>query len=254
MRHLFRFIGKEIDPHTWQLSEEESHHLSKVVRLSSGDSVKVTNGCGLWAVCSVDTIGKNSTILRVNNTEQGESARYIDTRPDPRIILGIGALRHGSLDEILPGLVELGVDSLHLFHQPGSAKDRLADKTVSRWERLIAQATKQCKRSWLPHIHTHDSLQALLQWPEIHNDSLGLCLTPNAPETLLEALERDTFRPTKQTILIVGGEQGLSSEEEKLLKTASFQGVRLGHHILRAVTAAVSATAVTSCHRDRRKP
>lgn len=253
MRHLFRFIGREIDQQTWELSDEESHHLSKVVRLSPGDMVEVTNGCGLWAVCSVETIGKNSTTLRVRPNDRGEIAPLLEPQPDPLLILCIGALRHGTLDEILPGLVELGVDSLHLFHQPGSAKDRLADKTVARWERLMAQAVKQSKRSWLPRLRTHDSLSSLLQEIEITEDSSRFFLTPSGTQTLFEALETNSPTVSTKIVLVVGGEQGLSVHEEGQLAAADFLGVRLGHHILRAVTAAISATAVSSCHRDRRR-
>jgi 16S rRNA (uracil1498-N3)-methyltransferase len=253
MRHLFRFIGQQLDPRTWELSDDESHHLSKVLRLSQGEIVEVTNGQGLWATGTVESVGKSTTTLRVTTNELGEAKVHRDPRPKPEIILGVGALRHGTLDEILPGLVELGVDSLHLFHQPGSAKDRLTDKTVARWERLIAQAVKQCKRSWLPVLNTHDSLAALLQSLDITKESSGFFLTPSGTRTLLEGLEQISPLPPSKIILVVGGEQGLSSSEEDQLAKAQFQGVRLGNHVLRAVTAAVSATAVASCHRDRRK-
>jgi RsmE family RNA methyltransferase len=157
------------------------------------------------------------------------------------------------LDEILPGLVELGVDSLHLFHQPGSAKDRLADKTITRWERQMTQAVKQSKRSWLPRLRTHESLSSLLQEPEIIEDSSRLFLTPDGSQTLIEALDKNLSTKSTKIVLVVGGEQGLSLQEEDQLASADFLGVRLGHHILRAVTAAISASAITSCHRDRRR-
>jgi len=251
MRHLFRFLGRQLDQATWELSDEESHHLSKVLRLSPGDIVEVTNGQGLWAVCEVESIGKNSSRLRTTITPSGEVASYSQSHPNPRIVLCIGALRHGSLDEILASLVELGVDTLHLFHQPGSAKDRLTDKTAARWDRLISQAVKQCKRAWFPQVKIHESLKTMLQDPEITDDSLGLFLSPGGNATLLEALDREAHRQLPKITLVVGGELGLSPDEESQLGQAMFHGVRLGNHILRAVTAAVSATAVTSCYRDR---
>lgn len=253
MRHLFRFIGREIDQRTWEVSDEENHHLSKVVRLSPGDMAEVTNGRGLWAVCSVETIGKNSTTLHVRPNDRGQIAPLMEPQPDPLLVLCIGALRHGSLDEILPGLVELGVDSVHVFHQQGSAKDRLADKTVARWERQMVQAVKQSKRSWLPRLRTHESLSKLLQEHEITEDSSRFFLTPSGPKTLLEALDRNSSPMSTKIVLMIGGEQGLSPLEEDQLVLAGFLGVRLGHHILRAVTAAISASAISSCHRDRRR-
>lgn len=251
MGHLFRFFGRQLDQATWELLDEENHHLSKVLRLTSGDIVEVTNGLGLWAVCEVETIAKNSSLLRTTRTPAGELASFSQPLLNPRIVLCVGALRHGALDEVLASLVELGLDSLHLFHQPGSAKDRLNEKSVARWDRLISQSTKQCKRAWLPQVKIHDNLQTMLQDPIVTEDSFGLFLSPGGSVTLLEALDREVRREASKITLVIGGELGLTSDEESQLGQAMFQGVRLGLHILRAVTAAVSATAITSCYRDR---
>ena len=163
MRHVFRFLGRPTEEDRWVLTDEENHHLSKVLRLEVGDTVEVCNGEGLWASCLIEHIGKNETRLCVVRSSTGDLAVYQESPPNLRIVLCIGALKPGSLDEILPHLIELGVDAIHLFHQPGSAKSRLADKATLRWERLIHQSVKQCKRSWIPQVKTHEDLQRLLE-------------------------------------------------------------------------------------------
>lgn len=257
MQHVFRFLGQPLSEGRWTLSAEESHHLSKVLRLTEGETVEVSDGCGLWATCTVETIGKHATTLRISPSIDETPLMHREAPPDVRIILCLGALKPGSLDEILPGLVELGVDAIHLFHQPGSAKMRLSDKAAQRWERLVTQAVKQCKRAWVPHIVPHDDLASLLASTDVTPCAHRYFLSPAGSSSLLAALTSDSLAdaerdPPSPILLVVGGEQGLSSAEESQLLAAHFTGVRLGPHILRAVTAAISATAITTCYRDRR--
>ena len=255
MRHVFRFLGRPTEEDRWILTDEENHHLSKVLRLEVGDTVEACDGEGLWASCLIETIGKNETTLRVVRSNAGSLSVHQESPPKLRIVLCIGALKPGSFDEILPHLIELGVDAIHLFHQPGSAKSRLADKAALRWDRLIHQSVKQCKRSWIPQVKTHDDLQTLLQITALSGKDRKFYLSPEGSSSLFDALMSEPQNMRDREVccvcLVVGGEQGLSASEEATLAGAAFKGVRLGRHILRAVTAAISATAVVSSYRDR---
>jgi 16S rRNA (uracil1498-N3)-methyltransferase len=53
-------------------------------------------------------------------------------------------------------------------------------------------------------------------------------------------------------LVVAGGEMGLSSAEAAALASAGFLPVRLGPYVLRAVTAAVAASALLTAYRDDR--
>jgi 16S rRNA (uracil1498-N3)-methyltransferase len=140
-------------------------------------------------------------------------------------------------------MVELGVDALHIFHQANTAKSRLHEKAEQRWSRIVLSAMKQCKRSWLPTIHTYPSLQLALDGlPETLSQRVVLTDDASTPLTC--------FSPGLTGIAAaVGGERGLLESELTLLINQGFQTAQLGPNILRAKTAAIVTTAILGLSR-----
>ena len=240
MSHLFRFIGTQHSATSWSLEGDEAHHFNKVLRLSEGARVEVTDGCGRWAEGVVSTVEARSVHVSVGNTQVSDPVRL-------RLEIALGALRPGAIDEILPMLCELGVDRLHVFGQVGVAKARLGEKVVDRWHRILTQSIKQCKRPWLPDVREHASVAEMLaatKGAETHR----FCLHPEGATNLPAALNL----ATGGTVLaMVGGEKGFDPSEEQMIADAGIARVTLGTGILRAVTAAVATAAVLSVHREQ---
>lgn len=242
MSHLFRFLA--VAPAgegsaTWQIEGDELLHLRKVLRLAVGAPVEVTNGAGLWGRGTL--VGLDPQIGLVECKEV-----HKDEMPRIRVSLAFGALKPGSVDEILPGLTELGIGTIHVFGQQETAKARLSEKAVERWQRIVLQAIKQCKRASMPNVVTHRDIAALLQATE-GKISGRFLLAEAAQLTLLEAAEAalKQIGPGPQEVLVVlGGEIGLNAKEEAALEAAGFIKASLGPFVLRAVTAAVAAAAV----------
>lgn len=243
MGHRFRFIGARGGDGTWRLSGEEARHLGKVLRLDVGAEVEVTDGLGAWALGRVAQLRATEALIEEVGGAQ------VEPRPAAPLIMAIGALKPGGVDEILPALTELGVDRLWIFQQAETAKTRLSDKVVERWRRIVTQAVKQCKRSWVPELETFASLEAVAERAGALGPAVRVALAQGGTETLLARLAREgTETPV---VVVCGGEKGLSPEEEETLRRAGFSEQRLGPHVLRAVTAAVAAAAVVAAARGR---
>jgi 16S rRNA (uracil1498-N3)-methyltransferase len=220
--------------------EEEVAHLTKVLRLPVGAEVEATDGRGNWCVGRLAAVGSREAAI----TAETEGYRASHSK---RLVLALGALKHGAFDEILPGLVELGVDQIRIFLQEGADRTRIAPKAVDRWARIARQALKQCKRVHLPEIAVHGSLAALLTAVGEEAGLAKLVLEPSADQGLLSALGAG-FAPAGATgvVLVVGGEQGLSAGELGALRSQGFIGTSCGDGILRAVTAALAAVAAAA--------
>ena len=144
------------------------------------------------------------------------------------------------MDIILPDLVELGVTEIHIFSQADIAKSRLNEKTVARWNRIIEGSVKQCKRSWIPRLITHKSLEEFMSYKSYGDDFQKFIAFHEG-----EPLVSQVFNSSKSKMLtVIGGEKGLSDHEFKTLKENGFVEASVGPHILKAMTAAVACAAV----------
>lgn len=246
MSHLFRFIGERVGDKSWRLADDEAHHLAKVLRLEVGAEVEVTDGKGRWAQGVVRSSGSKSA--EIEATSEG-----VDAPSSMPISFAVAALKPGDVDEILPALTELGVDHVHVFQQRGVAKLRMNDKAVERWERILTQAVKQCKRSYVPTLSAHESLNEMLRHlraPEklvAWKNTTKLLLEPDSAVPVTKYLAGK--RPTA-LFALAGGERGLQADELAALKANEFTPVRLGPHVLRSVTASVATLAALSMFRE----
>lgn len=236
MTHRFRFIGESTDGGgTWQLAEDEAFHIAKVLRLAVGTEVEAADGRGLYATGIL-----SSSSSRAATVTCDASSIVNEPAPSHPLTIALGALKPGIIDDILPPLTELGADRIVIFHQRDTAKSRIADKATDRWQRILLSSLKQCKRAWLPTLEVVDSLESLIS---THSSAARYVLSPGANHSLLHHL---TNAPASSVSIVVGGERGLDSAEELTLINANYLRASFGHNILRAITAAVAATAVAA--------
>jgi 16S rRNA (uracil1498-N3)-methyltransferase len=239
MGHRFRFFAKfeETSRNLWSIHGEEFFHLRKVLRLAVGDLVEVFDGKGRWTEGAICELNRDDALVRAE-------AFYEVPPVTSKLVLAFGALAPQTVSELLPCLVELGVDACHIFRHEGLAKARLSEKNLERWEKITLGAAKQCKRAWLPELHIWDSLQDCVDVLQKNCDEICV-LHPGADKTLLDL----NFKDTKSVGLLLGSEKGLNSEEMAFLKQLHFKEVNLGPRVLRSFTAAITATALMSAKR-----
>jgi 16S rRNA (uracil1498-N3)-methyltransferase len=235
MSHRFRFIGTEFDGQ-WQLGEEETLHLAKVLKLTVGTEVEVTDGKGRWCLGVVAAIKNKLTLIDATES-------YLEPAPKTFVTLAVGALKPGAIDDILPAAVELGADRIVVFQNSGTAKFRMQDSVVSRWQRIIHQSIKQCKRARIPDVVVSDSVQALIKEYWRKDGRLGLVLDASGERPLHDLL---TESLATDLTVVIGSEKGLEGREISELVAAGFLTARLGANILRAVTAVPAVLGVVA--------
>jgi 16S rRNA (uracil1498-N3)-methyltransferase len=140
-------------------------------------------------------------------------------------------------------LTELGIDEIHVFGQVGVAKDRLSDKVLIRWRRILRQACKQAKRPWLPEVLVHGDVAGMLAKTKGYSK---IILDPGASERL----DRVVGRCDGPLLLIVGGEKGFSQGELEHLEASGASRGKIGSYVLRAVTAVYGAAVNLAMYRD----
>ncbi len=215
---------------TVALEREEAHHLARVMRKKTGDSVELVNGKNQLAHAQIETVLKNSVELNISSVSEGAKKN--------RVVLAQAYLRPSSLEWLIEKATELGCTEFWLFPAERSEKKSLTETQLARLKQITISAMKQCGRLDLPEIVFHAYLDGL---PSFHGTLLFGDLSKAAP-SILDFSKKETPK-----LLFIGPEGGFTEKELLFLeKERTAQGVRLHENTLRAETAAVVGIALLS--------
>lgn len=231
MKHLFRFHGRRSEDGAWELMDEEWHHILKVLRLSSGEAFEIADGKGWVAQARLQDVGKHKgSFETTTETFSPKPPRHSE------LTIGLGILKPQGIDEILPGLVELGVNRLILVPFLGMEKARVSEKLLDRWQRQIVAASKQAKAAWFPDLIVMKSFDAFLEAAAEYPQRYLL-----DPEGELNVRKESVQGPF---LAVIGSEGGWHETEVQKLLALDFLKLRLNSNILRATTAVLATAAI----------
>lgn len=233
--HLFRFIGKRLhDGEIWVIEDAELHHLKRVLRLKEGDIIEVIDGKGVLVTGKITELSKGAAYVEVVS----ESTFAAPNNP---LKVAFGALNHGTTAQILPQIVELNVDVIEVFYQSHTSQKRICPKTMARLSRIISEASKQCKRIWLPKLKVYQSLEKLLETDAGLDRSGNLLYLDHGASASILTLPVIDKSPIRA---VIGGERGLDHDEINLLQKNGYRGYHLGQNVLRSTTAIITLSAI----------
>jgi 16S rRNA (uracil1498-N3)-methyltransferase len=217
----------------FKLGEDQSHYLSKVLRMEAGRPLILFNGDGVEYSATIIDSDKRATIVEIQQSSIVNRESTLATH------LAIGVSRGDRMDWVLQKATELGVTSVTpIFTERTEVRlsgDRL-DKKMGHWQQIIISACEQCQRNVLPKLNSACNFSDFLK---IHNEDLKLILHHRSHHTLKN-------RPTPTAVtLLVGPEGGLSAIEIESALHSGYEALTLGPRVLRTETAPVAAlTAV----------
>jgi len=233
--HTFSFYSADLTPtdsKVW-ITDDEHFHLARVLRMGTGDTVRVTNGRGLIVSAEIDAVGAKRTTARVANVEAN--------LPEPvPLVLALGLLPRTHMDAALTQCVEAGITGFI----PVAAERCHARRTEGRderWQRVAIAAMKQSGRGWLPHIEPAVDVTALVG-------------RFNAFETVVLAdadagVTPDGGAAPVSTLAIVGPEAGFTDFERLRVRDGGARAVRISAQRLRAETAALALVSMLALGR-----
>lgn len=213
------------------LDRDQSHYLTHVLRLSSGDHILAFDGHSGEFLAAIGIAGKK--------TVQLDLIRQIRLQTAPGCIEYLFApLKHARLDYMVQKAVEMGVAKLQPVRTSRTQTTRL---NLDRMRANAIEAAEQCGVLSIPDIADEVRFERLVAaWdPE---RPIVFCDERTETKNPLQALGRARQGPLS---VLIGPEGGFSDEErELLLRIPSVIRLSLGPRILRADTAAVAALAL----------
>lgn len=205
-------------------------HITKVLRLKSGDSVTVCDGAGMDYICSVESADKDTVTLNI------EESFKCDTESETSITLYQGIPKSDKMDFIIQKCVELGVKKIVPVETARIvAKVKDEDKKISRWQRIAEEAAKQCGRGIIPEIGR------VCTFKEAIGASHSLRLMPYECER--DGFLSDTLKSVSKGAdigIYIGPEGGFDKAEADMAVDSGVVTVTLGRRILRCETAGLA--------------
>jgi len=209
------------------LSETESHHISRVIRLKAGDPIVIFNGRGQSWDAELAGLGKHAT------------ARLIKPRPAPpaapaRLTLAIGLTKGDAMDDVVRDATALGVAEIIPMVTAHAVVPKRArgDEAIARWQRVAVASAKQCGQLYLPEIADVTDVADVLR------RDIGtklMCVEPALGGAAVSAIASDSI------LILIGPEGGWSDGEVAAARAAHCHTITLGPLTLRAELAPVVA-------------
>lgn len=210
------------------LEEEESRHLTTVLRRKTGDSVLVTDGVGHFYNGVVDQIGKKEVSIRIESTQ-------VVPETQPRLFLAVAPTKNiDRFEWMLEKAVEVGISAIIPLRCQRSERDTVR---LDRLEKIAISASKQSLRAWFPKVFPLTDFKTVLQQAPVSRKLIAWC--DDAPRPHLKTVVEPT-----DTLILIGPEGDFSPDEVALAKQAGCLEISLGKARLRTETAGLAAAVI----------
>jgi len=256
-----------------QLPDEEAAHAVKVLRLKTGDSITLMDGCGTYYQAVVVETSQRSCSYRITEV-QPQQRQW-----KPWIHLAIAPTKlMDRMEWLVEKATEIGVDEISFLECQFSERRQLK---MQRLDRIAVAAMKQSRKAWKPVLndmmpfsrfiadhdkglrfiaHCYDDRQRFNLWHELCTQRASINVNSNLkPQT--SNLTPHTSTPTPQTsnlapqtlnlppqtshldeiLVLIGPEGDFSTLEVDMAVNAGFIPADLGKSRLRTETAGLAA-------------
>jgi 16S rRNA (uracil1498-N3)-methyltransferase len=214
-----------------KLSGSAAGHVTRVLRLRSGEPLTLFNGTGAEFSGRIEATYGGTVTVAV------EEERHADRESALALTLAQGISRGERMDLVVQKATELGATGIIPLLTERSVvrlDTQKAARKLEHWRAIAIAACEQSGRNRIPELAAPMDLASFLR-ADTHA-AAKLLLSPGAQLRI-----PDVPRPQGAVIVLIGPEGGLTEEEQSHARQAGFTGVRLGPRVLRTETAAIAA-------------
>lgn len=218
---------------------EDARHISKSLRMKIGEKLDVSDFSGYIYSCEIKGFADDKVTLEILEKKLCES------EPTVKVRLFQALPKGDKLDTVIQKCTELGaydftpVLTSRCISRPD---EKSTKKKCERWQKISAEASKQCGRGIIPAVNQVLTFEkalaemskctlALMCYECEDTFSIGKCITDN-----IGKLSKDS-----SVAIFIGPEGGISPQEAEKAKNTGVITVGLGKRILRTETAPLFA-------------
>lgn len=226
---------------------EDATHITKVLRMKSGDLVLIFDGTGYEYTCELLSVGKDKCEAKIL------SSKFSEQEPKTRVTIYQGIPKSGKMEGIIQKSVELGVHSIVPV-----AMDRCVSKLeagkkqddkINRWNKVAVEAAKQCGRGIIPTVEAPINFADAIE--NMRKTQLSIM-----PYEILAGSDSSNLKtvlsenPATEISVVIGPEGGFSESEAALAEKSGIKLVGLGPRILRTETVSSAILAIIMHEKD----
>ena len=228
------FYAPQITLPEYTLTEEESRHAIKVLRLRVGDSLHITDGRGNMHRCEViSDSAKHCTVRVVESQCEYEKRGY-------SLTMAVAPTKNIDRYEwFLEKATEIGVDCFIALESAHSERKVVKPE---REEKVITAAVKQSLKAYHPTFEDMTPFKELVAREFSGRKFIAHCGEAVRSKSYLAS----TLKAAEDAIVLIGPEGDFSAEEVTLAVENGFEEITLGTQRLRTETAAVVAVTMVA--------
>lgn len=230
------FYAPDITPPRYTLSEEESKHCVRVLRLGCGDTLHITDGRGNLFCCEVaDDNPKRCSVRVVSTQSEFEKLPYALT-------MAVAPTKNSDRYEwFLEKATEVGVTAVIPLETEHSERRTFKPERAGK---VITAAMKQSLKAYRPELHPLTAFRDVVTAPFEGRKFIAHCDQARTPGG--KAYLASTLRTGEPSLVLIGPEGDFSPAEIDLALQHGFEEITLGTQRLRTETAALTATVMAA--------
>lgn len=211
------------------LSEEESQHAVKVLRLQAGEEIIVVDGTGGFYNARIT----NPHHKRCEFEITGTIAEY--GKKKYRLHIAIAPTKNmDRLEWFVEKATEIGIDEITPVICRFSERKQVKGE---RLEKIIVSAAKQSVKAYFPKLNSQCNFSEFIEKYAASQKLIAHCYEGEKP------LLKNAAKVNEEIIILIGPEGDFSREEVELAALNGYVAISLGESRLRTETAGVAA-----CH------
>lgn len=233
---MYLFYAPDFTPPRDRLPEEESKHCVRVLRMSAGETIRITDGRGNLHTCRITQNDPRGCEAEVLHTEHDfEKLPY-------RLTMAVAPTKNSDRYEwFLEKATEVGVEQIIPLETEHSERRVFKPQ---RGEKVITAAMKQSLKAFRPALGELTPFRRAVAEPFEGRKLIAHCDTPRTPQG--KRYLGSLLRPGEAALVMIGPEGDFSPAEIDLAVANGFEEISLGRQRLRTETAAVAATVIAA--------
>ena len=212
------------------------NHIVRSLRTKVGEPLLFVDDNEIEYEATVEEITNKELKAKINK-------KYKSVRKLPfNLYLAQSPLRSDAQSVIIEKATELGAAGVYPVYTDNCALNKsVIDKKITKWQRTMYEASKQCERANIPVCYELNTIYTLLKTRNF--DFVFAFCERNADMTFREFynLNKSMFSKGNDILVIIGPEGGFSKTEFEYFAQHSIPMLTLGDLILKAETAVIVA-------------
>lgn len=221
------FYSENIDFPNFTFDEQESKHISKVLRLKTSDKILLTDGKGFFYEAQITEITNKKCSVEILKKEvQKKHDYYLHVAICPTKV-------NDRYEWFLEKATEIGIDEITPILTKNSERKSIK---VERYKKVIESAMKQSYKAYHPKINDLTKIEDFFNQEMDYDQKLIAHCYESKKVSLKQSVSM------KQSVLILIGPEGdFTVEEVELANKNNFSPLSLGDYRLRTETAGIAS-------------